>query len=77
MPEMIIVNTSPIFYLHRLGLLEILNKLYGDITIPEAVRNELEKGLIPALKPVIEKLLSLNFRLKPDLVNAILELAGE
>jgi predicted nucleic acid-binding protein len=44
MPEMIIVNTSPIFYLHRLGLLEMLNKLYGDITIPEAVRNELEKG---------------------------------
>ena len=161
MPEMIIVNTSPIFYLHRLGLLEMLNKLYGDITIPEAVRNELEKGyvqgedvpqlenypwiqimnvdmpeylslivdlglgesevlaiatnhpsalvilddklarriaemrefrltgtagvllrakekgLIPALKPVIEKLLSLNFRLKPDLVNAILELAEE
>jgi len=161
MPEMIIVNTSPIFYLHRLGLLEMLNKLYGDITIPEAVRNELEKGyvqgedvpqlenypwiqimnvdmpeylslivdlglgesevlaiatnhpsalvilddklarriakmrgflltgtagvllrakekgLIPALKPVIEKLLSLNFRLKSDLVNAILELAGE
>ena len=161
MPEMIIVNTSPIFYLHRLRLLGILNKLYGDITIPEAVRNELEKGhvqgedvrqvenypwiqiisakmpeyfslivdlglgesevlaiatnhpsslvilddklarriaemrgfrltgtagmllrakqkdLIPALKPVIEKILSLNFRLKPDLVKAILEIAGE
>ena len=161
MPEMTIVNTSPIFYLHRLGLLEILNKLYGDITIPKAVRNELEKGsvsgedvpqlenypwietfrvnmpeyldlivdlglgesevlaiatnhpsallilddklgrriaemqgfrltgtagvllrakekgLIPALKPVIEKLLSLDFRLKPDLVRMILELAGE
>ena len=161
MPEMTIVNTSPILYLHRLGLLEILNKLYGDITIPEAVRDELEKGyaqgedvpqlenypwiqimnvgmpeylnlivdlglgesevlaiatnhpsalvilddklarriaemqefrltgtagvllrakekgLIPALKPVIEKLMSLNFRLKPDLVKAILEIAGE
>ena len=36
-----------------------------------------EKGLIPAVKPPIEKLLSLNFRLKPDLVKAILELAGE
>jgi len=161
MPEMTIVNTSPIFYLHRLGLLGILNKLYGDITIPEAVRNELEKGfiqgedvpqlenypwiqiisvnmpgylnlivdlglgesevlaiatnhpsalvilddklarriakmrgfrltgtagsllrakekdLIPALKPVIQKLLSLDFHLKPDLVKAILEIAGE
>ena len=161
MPEMTIVNTSPIFYLHRLGLLEILNKLYGDITIPEAVRDELEKGstqgedvpelenypwiqimnvgmpeylnlivdlglgesevlaiatnhpsalvilddklarriaemqefrltgtagvllrakekgLIPVLKPIIDKLLNLNFRLKPGLVKAILELAGE
>ena len=161
MPEMTVVNTSPIFYLHRLGLLDILNKLYGDITIPEAVRNELEKGhvqgedvpqlenypwieilrvnlpaylnlivdlglgeaevlaiatnhpsvlvvlddklarriakmqgfrltgtagvllrskekgLIPALRPVIEKLLSLNFRLNTDLVKTILELAGE
>ncbi len=36
-----------------------------------------EKGLIPAVKPAMEKLLSLNFRLKPDLVKAILELAGE
>jgi len=161
MPEMTIVNTSPIFYLHRLGLLEILNKLYGDIIIPEAVKDELEKGsgqgedvpqledypwiqimnvhmpeylnlitdlglgesevlaiatnhpsalvilddklgrriakmrgfrlagtagvllrakengLIPALKPVIERLLSLNFRLKPDLVKAIFEMARE
>jgi len=36
-----------------------------------------EKGLIPTLKPVIDKLLSLDFRLKPDLVKMILELAGE
>lgn len=161
MPEIIIVNTSPLFYLHRLGLLEVLNKLYGNITVPEAVKKELEegriqgedvpqlgtypwieirsvsmpkylkliadlgpgesealalatnhpsalvilddklarriaemqgfrltgtagvllrarrKGLIPALKPVVERLLNLDFRLKPDLVKAILELAGE
>lgn len=161
MPEITIVNTSPLFYLHRLGLLELLNKLYGHITVPGAVRKELEEGhiqgedvpqlstftwieitsvsmprylrliadlgpgesevlalamnhpsalvilddklarriaemqglrltgtagvllrakregLVPALKPVIEKLLYLGFRLKPDLVKAILELAGE
>jgi len=29
------------------------------------------------LKPVIEKLLTLNFRLKPELVKAILEFAEE
>jgi len=161
MPEITIVNTSPLFYLHRLGLLELLNKLYGHITVPEAVEKELkegqaqgedvpqlenypwveiksvsmprylqliadlgpgesevlalatnhpsalvilddklarriaemqgfrltgtagvlvqakQKGLVPALKLVIEKLLDLDFRLKPDFVKATLELAGE
>ncbi len=38
MPEIIIVNTSPLFYLHRLGLHEVLNKLYGNIAVPEAVK---------------------------------------
>ena len=161
MPEITIANTSPLFYLHRLGLLELLKKLYGHITVPEAVKKELkegqaqgedipqlenytwleirsvsmpmylqliadlgpgesevlalatnhpsalvilddtlsrriaemqgfrltgiagvllrakQKGLVPALKPVIERLLDLDFRLKPDLVKAILELGGE
>jgi len=161
MPEMTLVDTSPLFYLHRLGLLEILNKLYDVVTVPGAVRHELEQGrlqgedvprleeypwidvrnvslprylslvvdlglgesevlaiavdhpsalvvlddklarsiaqmkgfrltgtagvllrakeqeLIPALKPVIERLVSLNFRLKPDLIEAILGLSGE
>jgi predicted nucleic acid-binding protein len=161
MPEMTVVNTSPLFYLHRLGLLKILHELYGNITVPEAVVRELErghvqgenvpllpdypwieimsvstpeylnlivdlgpgesevlaiatyhpsalvilddkmarriaemqgfrltgtagvllrakvKGLIPELKPVVEKLLSLDFHLKPELVQAISELAGE
>ena len=100
MPEMIVVNTSPIFYLHRLGLLDILHKLYGVVTIPEAVKHELEQGrlqgedvprleeypcllrakekrLIPALKPVMERLVSINFRLKPDLLKTLLDLSGE
>jgi len=46
MPEMTVVNTSPLFYLHRLGLLEILHGLYGQITVPEAVERELEHGRI-------------------------------
>ncbi|MCP4626335.1 MAG: hypothetical protein GY850_22920 [bacterium] len=48
MPEITIVNTSPLFYFHRLGILELFNKL-----------------------------LDLDFRLKPNLVKAILEIAGE
>lgn len=43
MPE-VISNTSPIQYLHQLGLLDILKQLVGHITIPQAVVDELEAG---------------------------------
>ena len=44
MPESVIVNTSPIFYLYRLRLLEILEKLYDIIIVPQAVIDELQRG---------------------------------
>ena len=36
-----------------------------------------EQELIPALKPVMERLVSLDFRLKPDLLKTLLDLSGE
>jgi predicted nucleic acid-binding protein len=161
MPEITIVDTSSLFYFHRVGLFELFKKLYGHIIVPEAVKNELmegqtqgedvpqlekypwveirsvsmprylqliadlgpgesevlalatnhpsalvvlddklarriadmqgfrltgtagillkakKSGLIPELKPVINKLLDLDFRLKPELVKEILTLADE
>ena len=44
MPEVVISNTSPVFYLHRLRLLDLLQKLYQKIIIPKAVVAELEVG---------------------------------
>jgi predicted nucleic acid-binding protein len=44
MPDLVISNTSPLFYLHRLGQLELLHKLYGRILVPEAVVEELKAG---------------------------------
>ncbi len=44
MPEVVISNTSPIFYLHRLRLLDLLQKLYQEIIVPKAVAVELEAG---------------------------------
>ncbi len=44
MPEVVISNTSPIFYLHRLRLLALLQKLYQEIIVPKAVVAELEAG---------------------------------
>lgn len=37
MHRKVIVNTSPLFYLHRVKCIEHLEKLYGEIIIPEAV----------------------------------------
>ncbi|MCP4130010.1 MAG: DUF3368 domain-containing protein [bacterium] len=44
MPDVVIINTSPLFYLHRTGLLHLLEKLYSEITIPGAVVSELYEG---------------------------------
>jgi len=44
-PEpLVIVNTSPLLYLHQVGCLELLQQLYGTITVPPAVPQELEIG---------------------------------
>lgn len=43
MPE-VISNTSPLQYLHQLGLLDLLPRLVGRIAVPEAVAEELEAG---------------------------------
>lgn len=37
----VIVNTTPLIALSHVGRLDILKKLYGEVTIPEAVYNEL------------------------------------
>ena len=44
MPEVVISTTSPLFYLYRLRHLDLLQKLYQRIIVPEAVVNELQAG---------------------------------
>ncbi|ETW95028.1 MAG: hypothetical protein ETSY2_48740, partial [Candidatus Entotheonella gemina] len=46
MPELVISNTSPLFYLHRLRQLTLLRALYQQIVVPGAVRDELHAGRI-------------------------------
>jgi predicted nucleic acid-binding protein len=43
LPE-VISNTSPLQYLHQLGLLDLLPRLVGNIVVPPAVVEELEAG---------------------------------
>ncbi len=42
--QSVIVNTSPLLYLHQVGCLELLQKLYQNIYLPHAVKEELEVG---------------------------------
>lgn len=45
MPEREVVsNTSPLLYLHQVGSLDLLQKLYGQVIVPSAVRDELRVG---------------------------------
>jgi predicted nucleic acid-binding protein len=45
MPEsLVIVNTSPLLYLYQVNCLELMQQLYGMITVPSAVPQELETG---------------------------------
>lgn len=40
----VIVNTSPLQYLHQVGQLDLFTKLFGRIIIPHAVATELAMG---------------------------------
>jgi predicted nucleic acid-binding protein len=45
MPDRLVIsNTSPLLYLHQVGHLELLPRLYGQIQIPSAVQEELRAG---------------------------------
>jgi uncharacterized protein len=45
MPERLVIsNTSPLLYLHQIGHIELLSKLYGQVRIPSAVQEELRAG---------------------------------
>lgn len=44
-PEIsVIINTSPLLYLHQIGKLDLLQKLYTKVKVPIDVQQELEVG---------------------------------
>jgi uncharacterized protein len=58
MPEsQVICNTSPLYYLHLVGKLDLLPSLYSRVRIPPAVRDELRAGQRKGVSaPEVEKL---------------------
>jgi predicted nucleic acid-binding protein len=50
----VIVDTSPLQYLHQVSCLDLLQKLYSKVTVPSAVCEELQVGLLQGVDvPVI------------------------
>lgn len=43
--ERIVCNTGPVLGLHRIGRLDLLNQLVGEIIVPSVVARELSDGL--------------------------------
>lgn len=55
--RLVISNTSPLFYLHQINRLDLLQTLYGQITVPTAVQRELQAGQAQGLSvPPVETL---------------------
>ena len=46
---LVIVNTSPLLYLHQVGCLELLQQLYDTVTVPPAVPQELGIGQLQGI----------------------------
>lgn len=44
MHNMVLLNTSPLQYLHQIGVFDLIRQLYGKIYIPEEVVQEIDDG---------------------------------
>ena len=67
----VIVNSTPLIALCHANLLPVLKQLYGEITIPKAVYDEI------SVKPVLEVMIRNGIYIKPSLVELCLKQVGE
>lgn len=73
----VIVNTSPLLYLHQIGRLNLLQRLYSEILTPRAVIRELEIGKNQGIDvPDIQSLdwIAITPVRSPQLIPAIIDL---
>ena len=84
--RLVVADASPLIGLVAAGAFDLLRRLYGQVTITESVRDEVLAGVLIAarqheyednVRALLEKLEACNFRLSREVVDTILELAGE
>ena len=88
----IVVNTSPWIALSACGQVELMKKLYADVYVPRLQAKVLGlevigtlgvllkakmNGLIPAIKPHVQKILEHGIWIKDEIVDGILKESGE
>lgn len=55
--QSVIVDTSPLQYLHQARSLDLLQKLYGEIIVPSSVCEELQVGLLQGVDvPIVSSI---------------------
>jgi predicted nucleic acid-binding protein len=72
-----IINASPLILLGKIGRLDILEQLNPAYTIPLAVAEELDAGLVTHLKPELIRLVQSGSLLSGAIIDEALRLAGE
>lgn len=74
------MNSTPLIVLCSIGRLEILQKMYAEITIPAAVYREVtekEDIFINEIRPIISELKANGFYVSQQVEELVLKYAGE
>lgn len=71
MPEVVVADTTPLIYLHRVGLLDLLPRLYERVVVPPMVAQEIARGLnLGATGPHLDRLAWMTIRAPASLIPA-------
>lgn len=65
----VICNTSPLQYLYQIGFLHLLPTLFGRIQVPTHIPD--------SVRPMLDRLQELRFRLSAGIRQAVLDAADE
>lgn len=77
-----VVNASPLIFLAAIDALPLLSRLADQVLLPHAVLHEVilrakRRAVIPAARPLVERLLGTGLYLERALVEAALAEVGE
>jgi predicted nucleic acid-binding protein len=77
-PLCVVTNNTPVSNLLRIGQLQLLGRLFGQLLVPEEVVAELDCGRhLHEVRPWIDALERQGFRLGAAVEQHVLEAAGE